>query len=165
MSFPNSIVSKHLDDILADYKSHMLLEQYQSMSATSQQSYVDGYMIWFYSVSHSVMTSDAHGPPHMPAHEKILENEQVKDDHVIYVLLSCQNIMWITYEGIKSGLFERGNDDAVVPTCSILTEAQNALPTIEEEPGGQNQAYTIGYAFICILGCFSFFPILLEQCL
>lgn len=63
------------------------------MSSTSHWSYVDGYMTQFCSMSHHVMTSDAPGRPPRPAHGETLNNEQAKDDHVIYVLSICQNIM------------------------------------------------------------------------
>lgn len=55
-----------------------------------------------------------------------MENEQVRDDHTIDVFPICQNIIRITREGIKSGLFERGDDDVVALTRSIPTEAHNA---------------------------------------
>lgn len=83
-------------------------------------------MTWFYSVSHPIMTSHAPGRPPRPALKEILENEQVRHDHAIDVFPICQNTMWITLEGIKSGLFERGDDDAVALARSVLTEAQNA---------------------------------------
>lgn len=73
------------------------------------------------------MTPDTLGRPPRPAHEEIPENEQAIDDHAIDVLPDCQNIMWITYEGIESGLFERGDDATVALTHSILTETLNAL--------------------------------------
>lgn len=124
---PNNIVRRHLDDILADYESHLVPEEYKSMLATSQWSYVDGYMTWFNSVSHPVMILYALECPPRPAHEEILENEQARDDHVIDVLSIWLNIMCITYDDIEFGLFERGGDDAVSLACFILTEARNAL--------------------------------------
>lgn len=56
-----------------------------------------------------------------------MENEQGKGDHVIDMLLICRNIMRITYEGIKSGVFKIGGDDAVALARSILTETRNVL--------------------------------------
>lgn len=38
------------------------------MSTISHWHYVDGYMTWFYIVSHPVMTPDAPGRPPRPAH-------------------------------------------------------------------------------------------------
>lgn len=84
-------------------------------------------MTWFYNVSHPVMTPDAHGRPPRPAHEEILENEQARDDHAINVLSICQTIMRITYEGIKSGRFERGGDDVVALAYEIVIESCNVL--------------------------------------
>lgn len=84
-------------------------------------------MTWFYIVSYQVMRTDAPGRSPRPAHEEILENEHIMDNHVIDVLPICQNIMQITREGIKSRLFERGGNDVVSLTRSILTETQNTL--------------------------------------
>lgn len=56
------------------------------MQTTSQWHFGEGYMNWFYFVSHLVMTSDPFGRPLRPAHEKIQDNEQVRDDHVVDVL-------------------------------------------------------------------------------
>lgn len=71
----DNTVRRHLDDILADYERHMVPEKYQRMSTTCQWPFVDGYITWFYSVSHIVMTPDAFGHPSRPAHEEILEND------------------------------------------------------------------------------------------
>lgn len=73
------------------------------------------------------MTPDTPGRPPRPTHEEILENEQTKGNHVINVLLICQNIMEIMYEGIKSGLFQRSDDDVIAFANTIVTESQNAL--------------------------------------
>lgn len=123
---PNNIIHKHLDDILADYKSHLVLEEYQSMSSIIQWSYVDGYMTWFYNVLHQVMTSNTPGHPPMPTNEEIRMNGQARDGHVI-ALLICQNILWITYEDIEFELFERDGNDVVFLARSIITNAHNAL--------------------------------------
>lgn len=117
-----SIVRRHLDDILADYESHLVPEKYQSMSATSQWHYAESYMTWFYHVPHPVITLDAPRLPPRPAHEEILKNEQARDDHIVDVLSICQNIMWITYESIESGLFDRGGNDAITLARFILID-------------------------------------------
>lgn len=41
---PISIIRRDFDDLLADYESHLILENYQSMLATHKWYYVDGYM-------------------------------------------------------------------------------------------------------------------------
>lgn len=41
---PNIIVCRHLDNILTNYESHLIPDEYLSMSATSQWSYIDDYM-------------------------------------------------------------------------------------------------------------------------
>lgn len=89
-----------LDDILSDYESHLVLEEYRKMLTTSQWSYVGNYMTWFYSVTYPIMTPYTNGHPPKPTHEEILENEQVRDDHVIDVFPIFQNITRLTYEGI-----------------------------------------------------------------
>lgn len=85
----DNTVPTHLDDILADYKSHLVPKEYRKMSATSQWSFVDCYMNQLYIVSRRFMTSDTHEYPYRSAHEVILENEQVMDDHAIDVFLIC----------------------------------------------------------------------------
>ncbi|XP_058776123.1 uncharacterized protein LOC131650430 [Vicia villosa] len=72
---PNSIMRRHIDDILTDYKSHLVPEEYRSMTATSQCSYVDNYMICFSIASRPIMTLDTPRRPPRPAREDILENE------------------------------------------------------------------------------------------
>lgn len=118
-----SIVYKHLVGILTNYESYLVLEEYQSISATSQWYYVKGYMTLFYFVSHSVMTPNAPRCPPRSAHEEIMENEQTRYGHVVDVLSFCQNIMQITREGIGTEMFERGGDEVVTLTRSILIEA------------------------------------------
>lgn len=109
------------------------------MSGTSQWSYVDSYIIWLYSVSHFVITPDVLERPPRPAHEEILENEQIRDDHAIVVFPICQNIMRLMYEGMKSGLFERGDDDAVSLARAILPS--HKMPWII---GGKGEAKGLG---------------------
>lgn len=78
-------------------------------------------------MSHPVLTLD---PPRRPprfSHEEILENTEARDDHAIDVLWICKNIIQITYEGIKSWMFERSGNDLVALARSILTEPHNAL--------------------------------------
>lgn len=54
-------VCRHLDDILADYESPLVSEECQIVQVTSQWHYAEGYMTYFYSVLHPVMTPDTHG--------------------------------------------------------------------------------------------------------
>lgn len=46
-------------------------------------------------MSYSYMTQDAEGNPSKAAHQKILEEEQVKVDHVVDVLPICHCIVAI----------------------------------------------------------------------
>lgn len=57
------------------------------MPATSQWSYMDDYMTWFYNVSHLVMTSDAPGRPHRPSRKDILEMRS--SSGIIMSLMCC----------------------------------------------------------------------------
>lgn len=52
-------------------------------------------MTRLYFVSHSIMIPNAPTRDPGPAREEIWENEQVKADHVVDVLLICHNIMQI----------------------------------------------------------------------
>lgn len=74
-------------------------------------------MTWFYSVSHLVITPDAH------LHQLMGRSWRIRDDHAIDVLPIYQNIIRLMYEGIWFRLFKRGDDDAVALACVILTES------------------------------------------
>ncbi|XP_058763616.1 uncharacterized protein LOC131637068 [Vicia villosa] len=122
-----NIVRIEVNEIAANFKSRLVPEEYRSQEATSEWNHVEVYMTWFYSVSHPYMTPNAHRRPPRSAHEEILENDQVMDDHVVDLLSVGQNIMQILREVIESGLFERGGDEVVTLACSSLTNVRNAL--------------------------------------
>lgn len=70
----------------------------------------------------------------------------------------CQNIMWIMHEGIKSRLFERGGDDAIVLARSILTEVHNALRyRWQRRSQGLGLGMRSRLCFYLFLGCFGVF--------
>lgn len=58
-------------------------------------------MTWFYNVSHPVMKPKTPGRLPRPTHKEVLEDEQVRDDHIIDVLSISKNIIHITYDDIK----------------------------------------------------------------
>lgn len=133
-SASNSIVCRHLYDILADYEIHLVSEECRSMSATIQWPYVNGYMTWFYSVSHPVMTPDAPGRPPRSTHEEILENEQVRDDHAIDVSKYYVNYIW---ERRVWSIWEKWRWCGWSRTCHSYRVIEClGLPVVEEEPWG-----------------------------
>lgn len=54
---------RDLQAILDDFESHLVLEEYFRELDDRYLAYVEGYMTWFYMVSHPIMTSDALGEP------------------------------------------------------------------------------------------------------
>src|ERR1044072_3684958 len=80
---------------------------------------VEGYTIWFFTVSHPYMTP-------MSAHEELLKNEQVEDDHVIDLLPICQNIRQIGQEALDDGIIDEDGSDAIIVVEKMVAEAERA---------------------------------------
>ena len=110
-----------------DFESRLVPKEYQSQEVTSEWSYMEDYMTWFYMMSHPYMKHDASRRPPRPAHEEIMENEQAMEDHVVDVFPRYQTIMWLARVGIESGVFMRGRDEAVVIAQSIISKAQSVV--------------------------------------
>ncbi|XP_058772604.1 uncharacterized protein LOC131646596 [Vicia villosa] len=92
---PETVTRRELTAIFKDWVHHLVPEEYRCMRATHSWHCVDGYVTWFFKVSHPIMTPDAPGRPPGPAHEELLENQQVEDDHVTDLLSICQRIRLI----------------------------------------------------------------------
>ncbi|XP_058783090.1 uncharacterized protein LOC131657742 [Vicia villosa] len=86
---PDTVIRVELTVIFEDWANLLVLEEYRRMQATQEWHCVDGYVTWFYRVSHPLLTPDALGAP-KPAHGEILENQQAEDDHATDVLPICQ---------------------------------------------------------------------------
>ena len=80
---------------------------------------VEGYTIWFFTVSHPYMTP-------MSAHEELLKNEQVEDDHVIDLLPICQNIRQIGQEALDDEIIDGGGPNLVSVVERMVAEAERA---------------------------------------
>ena len=91
----------------------MVLEEARMMQAPISWHCVEGYVTWFYTVSHPIMTLDALGRPPRPAHEDILDNQHTQDDHAPNVFPIYQWIKLIGLEALDLGIIERGGPEAV----------------------------------------------------
>ncbi|XP_058771909.1 protein MAIN-LIKE 1-like [Vicia villosa] len=89
---PDTVTSREIAAIFEDWAHHLVLKEYRSMVATKRWHCVDGYVTWFYRVSHPLVTPDAPGDPPRPSHEEILENRQAEDDQATDILPVCQRI-------------------------------------------------------------------------
>lgn len=109
-----------------DYESHLVPKEACVTIASSDWSYIKGYIIWFFRVSHSYMVHAALGDLSRPTHHEILEEEQVQLDHTDDVLPRYRRIMKIVRESIHKGIF---HDESGVRQVldAIMAEAHRAL--------------------------------------
>lgn len=68
-----TLTRRHMDDMFDDDENHLISEEARSIIAPCEWSYVDGYIRWFFRVSHSYMVQAAPRDPPKPTHQKILE--------------------------------------------------------------------------------------------
>lgn len=66
---------RNMDVIFYDYLSHLVLVETRSVIIESDWSYVDGYIWWFFRVSHPYKMQNALGDPLRSIHKEILEEE------------------------------------------------------------------------------------------
>lgn len=109
-----------------DYESHLAPEKARVTIAKSGKSYADGYIRWFFRVSHPYIVHASPGDPLRPTHQEILEKEQTRLDHTDDFLPRCRRIVEIVRADINEGIFPGGfNVRGVLD--AIMTEAQMAL--------------------------------------
>ncbi|XP_050877097.1 uncharacterized protein LOC127080851 [Lathyrus oleraceus] len=72
---PPALTHRQMDDMFYDYESHLVLEEAQTIMTPSDWSYVDGYIRWFFRVSHLYMMHVVLEDPLRLAHHEILEEE------------------------------------------------------------------------------------------
>ncbi|XP_050878066.1 uncharacterized protein LOC127081880 [Lathyrus oleraceus] len=65
---PPTLTRIQVDDMFDDYESHLVPEEAHSIIAVNDWSYVEGYIIWFFRMSHPYMVYAAPGVPSRPAH-------------------------------------------------------------------------------------------------
>lgn len=109
VSAPSTLTRRVMDVMFDDYLNHLVSEEAQSTIAHNDWSYVDDYIWWFFSVSHPYMILDALGDPPRPAHQKILKEELIGEDHVIDMLPKYRRIMEIVHTDIDKGIFPNGS--------------------------------------------------------
>ncbi|XP_058759025.1 uncharacterized protein LOC131632257 [Vicia villosa] len=82
----DTITRRAFTNTFQNWEHHLVPEEYREMRAFQSWHYVDGYVTWFFKVSHPIMTPDAPWRPPRPAYEKLMENQQGEDDHAIDML-------------------------------------------------------------------------------
>ncbi|XP_058756413.1 uncharacterized protein LOC131629646 [Vicia villosa] len=76
VSNPIAMTRKLLDEIFTDWEHHMVPEEARAMLEEHDWSCAEGYITWYYKVSHPYMHPAAEGDPPRPAHEDILRAHQ-----------------------------------------------------------------------------------------
>ncbi|CAL5208186.1 unnamed protein product [Lathyrus oleraceus] len=98
----------HIDDMFNDYEGHLVSEEAHATIIERDWSYVEGYIRWFFRMSHLYMVQAASEDPHRPVHQEILVDEQTQLDHVEDVFPRCRRIVEIVQAGIDKGIFPDG---------------------------------------------------------
>ncbi|XP_058742319.1 uncharacterized protein LOC131614782 [Vicia villosa] len=62
-----------LDEVFADWEHHMVLAEARETTSEKDLSCVEGYITWYYRISHTYMLPTAPGSPSRPAHKEILQ--------------------------------------------------------------------------------------------
>lgn len=128
VSAPPTLTRRQMDEMFDDYESHLVPEEAQSTIAPSDWSYVDGYIRWFFRVSHLYMVQAPPRDSPKPTHQEILEETQAQLDHVECVLPIFRRIVEIARADIDKGIFlDRSNVRQVLDV--IVTEARGAWCT------------------------------------
>lgn len=105
---PSAMIRRDMCAMFDDYLSHLVLEEARSTIAESELSYVDGYIKWFFRVSHSYIVQVTPGDPSRPGHREIIEYVRASLDHAYDVLLRCCRIVEIVHTCIDRGIFPDG---------------------------------------------------------
>ncbi|XP_050890161.1 uncharacterized protein LOC127095527 [Lathyrus oleraceus] len=105
VSAPPALTYRQINDMFADFESHLVSEETRSIIAVNNWSYVEWYTKWFFRLSHSYMVHAAPGDPTRPTHQEILEKEQTQLDHAKDVLPRRRRIMEILQADIYKDIF------------------------------------------------------------
>ncbi|XP_058746466.1 uncharacterized protein LOC131619381 [Vicia villosa] len=97
---PDIIVRWDLDDIFEDWEQYIVSQDNRLTQVSNSWHCIEGYVTWFYTLSHPILTPDALGRPYRITYEEILENQQAQDDHATDVLPICQRIQVIGKEAL-----------------------------------------------------------------
>ncbi|XP_058784587.1 uncharacterized protein LOC131659411 [Vicia villosa] len=87
----------------------MVPEEARATRAESDWSCVEGYITWYYRVSHPYMLPAAPRDPPRPAHEEILQTHQAEMDNTHDLLPRCREIADTGLGAIADGLFPKGS--------------------------------------------------------
>ncbi|XP_058780319.1 uncharacterized protein LOC131653945 [Vicia villosa] len=123
---PDTVTRVSLTPIFKDWAHHLVPEEYRRTVATQAWHCVDGYVTWFYRVSHPLMTPDAPGDPPMPAHEEILEKQHAEDDHATELLPVCQRIQMLGQDALDRSIIEQGGPEAVSIVERMVSDTAGA---------------------------------------
>lgn len=85
-----------MDAMFDDYESHLVPDESHNTISNRDWSYVDGYIRWFFRVSHLYMVQAALGDQSISAHQEIPEEDHAQLDHVEDALSKCHRIVEIT---------------------------------------------------------------------
>src|SRR3954466_481488 len=118
----DTVIRVQLTAMFEDWEHHVVPEEYRRMWVPQDCHSVEGYVTWFYRVSHPLLTPDAPGAPR-PAHKKILENQQAEDDHAIDLLPICQRIEMLGRDALDRGVIHQGGPKAVAVMEIIVADA------------------------------------------
>ncbi|XP_050908477.1 uncharacterized protein LOC127122130 [Lathyrus oleraceus] len=122
VSDPPALTYRQIYAMFNHYESYLVPDETQSTVADSDSSYANGYIRWFFMVSHLYMVHDALGDPLRPAHHEILEEKHAQLDHAKDVLPRCHHILEIAHADIEKGIFLYGYDvRQVLDTIMVKT--------------------------------------------
>ncbi|XP_058733766.1 uncharacterized protein LOC131605426 [Vicia villosa] len=105
VSAPITMTRRQLDEVFADWENHMVPEEARATRAKSDWSCVEGYITWYYRVSHPYMLPATPGDPPRLAHEEILQANQAELDHTHDLPPRCHEIADTRLGAIADGLF------------------------------------------------------------
>ncbi|XP_050920270.1 uncharacterized protein LOC127137907 [Lathyrus oleraceus] len=107
---PPTMMRREMNAMFDDYLSHLVPKEAHNTITKSDWSYVDGYIRWFFRVSHPYMVQAALGDSLRPAHQKILEEEQAQLGHAHDVFPRCRRILEIAQTTIDIDIFSDGSE-------------------------------------------------------
>src|SRR3954462_5898147 len=122
---PDKVSRVQLTAIWEDWQHHVVPQEYRLTRVTQDWHSEEGYVTWFYPVSHPLLRPDVPDAPR-PAHEEILENQQAEDDHAIDLMSICQRIEMLGRDALDRGIVDQGGAEAVAMMERIVTDAGRA---------------------------------------